>query len=235
MTADYASRIQGFLPDSEYLEDFAGRDVSLRLQRSFRRSIIWFNLLYDSGASVDASVLIASAHSKVIEIWILIPLGLLHSSYTSLRTIVDICTSYTFYRSHPIEWMSVCEGNAPWIMRGQVNDWHLTYTAKFREMNKVFGLKERLDKDYHELSNFAHGIPLAGLPTLAGIERTEISESALEAFVKLSERVDYNLNLLFLSIAHREISSLSREDFRSIVADIPRPKLREVGFNLPRP
>lgn len=235
MTADYASRIQRFLPDSAYLEDFTGREASVRLQNAFRRSITWFNLLYESNTNVDPSVLIASAHSKVIEIWILIPLGLLHSSYTSLRTIVDICTSYTFYRSHPIEWMSVCEGNAPWIMRGQVNDWHLTYTAIFGEMNRVFGLKERLDKDYHELSNFVHGIPLAGLPTLAGIERAEVSESDLESFIKLSERVDYNLNLLFLSIAHQEVSSLSREDFRSIMASIPRSKLREVGLNLPRP
>ena len=234
MTSSYASRIGSFLPNQSDLNDFAVKPSARRLLKAFDRQVTWLRHFHNLHRGDEVSVLLASAHSKVIEIWILMPLGLLHSSYTALRTIVDISTSYTFYRSHPMEWRAICESRAAWEGRGRIIDWHVNYTRSFREMSKSFGLVDALTKDYQRLSDYVHSIPVTGLPTLKGITRTCVADSDLNTFVEMAESVDYNLNLLFLGIAHRDTSTLSPEDFRTIMRDIDRSKLAESGIVLPR-
>lgn len=234
MSPSYASRLGSFLPAQSDLNDFELRPSASRLLASFDRLVVWFHHLHDLHEDDEVSVLLASAHSKVIEIWILMPLGLLHSSYTALRTIVDICTSYTFYRSHPIEWQAVCDGRAFWKGRGRIMDWHLNYTRSFKEINKSFGLADALTRDYQKLSDYVHAIPVTGLPTLKGIDPTHVSDINLDSFVDMAESTNYNVNLLFLSIAYRDTASLSTEDFRTIMTGIDRSKLAEAGITLPR-
>ena len=141
MSKEYATRIGTFLPTQQDLDDFAKGSLTLRLLQTFNRMTIWFKLFHDLRTNHEPSVLIAAAHSKVVEIWILVPLGLLHSSYTALRTIVDICTSYTFYYSHPMEWRSVCDNQADWESRAAIIEWHLHFTPGFRELQRSLGLR----------------------------------------------------------------------------------------------
>ena len=79
-----------------------------------------------------------------------------------------------------------------------------------------------------------HGIPVAGLHTLKGIERTSISDHGLDKFTQIANRTDYDLSLLFLSIFHRELASLSTKDFRVIAKGMDRKKLAATGIVLPR-
>ena len=234
MNSEYSSRLASFLPASSDLEDFELKPSTKRLLKAFDRIVVWVHLLHGLYSDDEVSILLASAHSKIIEIWILTPLGLLHSSYTALRTVVDICTSYTFYRSHPVEWSAVCESRAAWEGRGRIIEWHSKYTRSFSEMNKSFGLVDSLTRDYQRLSDYVHAIPVTGLPTLKGIERTRVSDRDLDAFVEMAESVDSNLNLLFLSIAHRDMISLSPEDYRIIMRGISRSKLSDAGIILSR-
>lgn len=235
MLSRYSSRVAGFLPTKEELDTFAHTPASDRLLEAFRRLTRWFRLLHDLREEDETSILLSSAHSKVIEIWVLIPLHLIHSSYTSLRTIVDICTSYTFYHSHPIEWRAVCEGRSPWLSRARINEWHLSYTPAFKGLNDSLGLVNALNDDYQRLSSYVHSIPLSGLPSLKSIDRTSMSQPNLESFIEMAERVDYNLSLLFLAVAHQETASLSQDDFREILRDVERSKLTQAGIILPRP
>lgn len=234
MRSGYATRLGTFLPTQDDLDEFEIRPSAGRLLGAFDRLVIWFNLLYRLHRDDDVSVLLASAHSKVIEIWILVPLGLLHSSYTALRTLVDICTSYTFYRSHPIEWRAVCNSRASWEGRGRIVEWHVNFSPTFKEVNKSFGLIDALTKDYRRLSDYVHAIPVTGLPTLKGIERTNVTEDNLEAFIEAAESVDANLNLLLLSVAYSEATSLSQDEYRTITKGINRSKLAKAGIVLPR-
>ena len=234
MNSQYASRILSFLPASSDLEDFEHKPSAARLLKAFDRIILWFHLLHGLHSEDEVSILLASAHSKIIEIWILMPLGLLHSSYTALRTVVDICTSYTFYRSHSVEWRAVCESRADWDGRGNIIEWHVNYTRSFKEVNRALGLAQALTRDYQKLSAYVHAIPVTGLPTLKGIERTSVSDEDLDTFVEMAESVDWNLNLLFLSIAHRDISLLSPQEYRTIMNGIDRSKLADAGIVLPR-
>ena len=234
MSTDYSTRLSNFLPTQQDLEDFKANSSTSRLLGAFDRLTTWFGLLQVLRSGQEPSALIASAHSKVIEIWILMPLGLLHSSYAALRTVIDICTSYTFYHSHSMEWRAVCEGRATWEGRATIIDWHLAYTPSFREINRSFGLVDTLSRDYQELSSYVHGVPGGGLPTLRAIERTRTRDSDLNAFIGMAEKVDYDLNLLFLSVFHRDIVSLSNPDFRTITREIDRSKLRNAGITLPR-
>ena len=162
------------------------------------------------------------------------PLGLLHSSYAALRTVVDICASYTFYSSHPVEWVAVCEDRASWESRAHIINWHISYTPNCREMNKVFGWAEQLAEDYQELSSYVHGVPVAGLPTLQGIDRTQISEQDLERFSEVAEKTDRDLNLFLLSVFHQDLTSVSTTDFRRITKGIDRSRLAKAGIVLPR-
>ena len=230
----YASRLIDFLPSNQEVNEFVKRESTRSLLESFRRMRIWFFHLQELRSDEEPSVLLASAHSKVIETAVLVPLGLLHSSYMALRTVVDICTSYTFYCSHPIEWRAVCENKGPWEGRANIIDWHIHYTPTFREINKACGLADALNQDYQILSSYIHGVPIAGLPTLKGIERLQVDDADLDAYNELAERVDKNLNLLFLSIFHPETDSLSARDFKAITRNIDRRMLRNSGIILPR-
>ena len=231
---EYAARLIGFLPTEVELEEFAESPSSVWLLNAFNRMVTWFRLLHSLRSNHETSVLLAAAHSKVIETWVLLPLGLLHSSYTALRTVVDICTSYTFYYSHPIEWRSVCDDSTDWESRAAIIDWHSRYTRAFREMNRVFGLRDALNQEYRELSSYIHGVPVSGLPTLKGIARTSIFDDDLSKFTQIAERVDSNLNRLYLSVFHGDLSSLSANDFKTITGGIDRRKLASVGIVLPR-
>ena len=234
MSNDYASRLGEFLPQQQELATFASKPQVDGLLNAFNRMTTWFRLLHDIRGQEETIALIAAAHSKAIEIWILVPLGLLHSSYAALRTVVDICTSYSFYCSHPVEWTAVCEDRASWESRANMVDWHVHFTPNFREVNKVFGITESLNRDYQELSGYVHGVPVTGLPTLKGIERTHISDDKLEKFTQLAQKTDADLNLFFLGVFHQYLASLSTTDYRVITNGIDRRKLASAGIVLPR-
>ena len=234
MSRKYASRLGDFLPAQQDLETFAGKPQGEDLLNAFSRIIMWFRLLNDIRGQEETFALVAAAHSKVIEIWILVPLGLLHSSYAALRTVVDICTNYTFYCSHPVEWTAVCENRAGWESRANIVDWHVHFTPTCREVNKVFGLAEALNRDYQELSAYVHGIPVTGLPTLPAIQRLHTSDRDLEKFTQLAQKTDSDLNLLFLSVFHQDLASLSARDHRVITRGLDRKKLAAAGIALPR-
>ena len=197
--------------------------------------VTWLKLIYDLRGNDQTSVLVAAAHSKLIEIWILIPLGLIHSSYGSLRTAVDICTSYTFYYSHPVEWAAVCEGRASWQSRSAVVDWHIRHTPFWRELNDAFGLSDRLHRNYRDLSSYVHGVPTEGLPTLRGIERITIPEQEVDKFVQTATKTDFDISLLFLSVFYKDLASLASHDLMTVTAGVDRKKLSTAGIVIPKP
>ena len=234
MIDDYVNRLKSFLPSDQDLSDYGGNPVTEELLNSLGRIITWFNLLYRLRSQDDTAVLISAAHSKIIEIWILVPLGLLHSSYSALRTVIDISTSYTFYSSHPIEWQAVSQDRSGWESRSNIVNWHIKYTPTCREINGAFGLADALDKDYQKLSSYVHGIPMVGLPTLKGIERNSITDTDMKKLKEIAQDVDSNLNLLFLSVFHQDLVTASRKDLQTVTRGIDRHKLAAAGVILPR-
>ena len=234
MIDTYISKLNEFMPAPEDIEAFGNKEIIGDLLSTFERMTTWFKALHGFHEHQNTVVLLSAAHSKVIEIWILLPIGLLHSSYMALRTMVDICTSYTFYATHPVEWSAVCDGKAGWESRGNIVDWHVRYTSSFSEANKVFGLHKALDDDYRELSSYVHGIPLRGLPTLSGIERTHVSDDDLIKFVHLADKTIAHLNLMYISVFHQYLVSLPTSDFRTITRGLDRSKLATTGIFVPR-
>ena len=234
MNSIYEPRLADFLPTTDDLNKFATGSSATDVLGAFDRTTTWLKLIYDLRRNEETSVLLAAAHSKLIEIWILLPLGLVHSSYTALRTFVDVCTSYTFYCSHAAEWSAVCEDRANWESRADVVKWHIRYTPKFRAMNKAFGLSQKLEDDYRELSSYVHGIPVGGLPKLRGIERVHLSDDDLNQFVEIAKATDYDISLLFLSVFHQDLALLSSTDYRTITAGIDLKKLGGAGIVIPR-
>ena len=237
MNSEYTSRLISFMPTQQELATFAEKPQIEVILNAFNRMTTWFGLLHDIRRQQQTLALLAAAHSKIIEIWVLVPLGLFHSSYTALRTVVDICTSYTYYCSHPVEWTAVCaacEDRAGWESRADTVDWHIHFTPTFREVNRAFGLAESLNRGYQELSAYVHGIPVSGLPTLREIQRMDITDEDLDKFAELAQKTDADLNLLFLSVFHQDLAALSTTDYRLITRGIDRQKLATAGIVLSR-
>lgn len=233
MKASYISRLTAFVPEKKALEDFINTGLGERLLKSFDHTITWLAVLQDVYGDKETSVLISSAHSKIIETWILVPLGLVHSAFACLRTAVDICTSYSFYYSHPLEWLAVCDKRAQWEGRASIIDWHIHYTLAFREFNAQFHLSERLNEDYQDLSSYVHGIPLQGLPTMPALEKNVPSRQEWELLINIAERVDYNLNLLFIGVFNDLTPIMSQNDYNVLIKGINKQKLAKSGIILP--
>lgn len=234
MSNSYETRLADFLPAPEDLNEFVSGSPAADILASFDRTTTWLNLIYELRSEEETSVLLSAAHSKLIEIWILLPLGLIHSSYTSLRTFVDVCTSYTFYSSHPMEWSAVCEDRTGWESRADVIKWHIRYTPQFREVNKSFGLSAKLEDGYRELSSFVHGIPVGGLPKLRRIEQASLSDQDLDQFVRIARTTDRDISFLFLSVFHQDLALLSRDDYRAITRGIDLNRLGKAGIVIPK-
>lgn len=234
MPSEYAARLRDFLPAGQELDQRTSGIAVDRFLRALTRITTWIDFLYSLRKEDDTSVLLASAHSKVIELRILTPLALIHSSYMALRTVVDICTSYTFYYAHPIEWQAICQNRASWESRAPIVEWHLRYTPTFRQVNSDFGLVESLRQDYHLLSSYVHGVPVGGLPQLTGVKSIPLSDTDLESFTDVAEKVDKNVNLMFISVFHADMSSMSRKDLKTVTRGISLSKLASTGILLPK-
>ncbi len=234
MPNEYAARLRDFLPTGRELDQRTSRISIERFLGALIRITTWIDFLYALRKEDDTSVLLASAHSKVIELRILAPLALIHSSYMALRTVVDVCTSYTFYYAHPIEWQAICQNRAPWESRGVIVEWHLRYTPTFRQVNSDFSLVESLRQDYQLLSSYVHGVPVGGLPQLTGIKSIPLHDTDLDSFTDVAERVDKNINLMFISVFHTDMISMSREDLKTVTRGIALSKLASTGILLPR-
>ena len=61
-----------------------------------------------------------------------------------------------------------------------------------------------------------------------------IVDSDIDTFTDVAKTVDENLSLLFLTVFHSDIASLSSSDFRAITKGINRKKLAESGITIPR-
>lgn len=234
MPNDYSTSLSSFLPTTRQLEKRAERASVIEFLDALARTTTWIKFLYDLRPTDATSVLLAAAHSKIIELQILVPLGLIHSSYMALRTVVDICTSYTFYYSHPIEWRAICEGRSSWESRATIIEWHVRYTQTFRQVNSSFGLVELLRRDYQTLSSYVHGVPIGGLPNLTGIERISLADSDVNSFTAVAEMVDQNINMLLLSVFHSDVQSMSRKDLKTVTKGIELGRLAKTGIPLPR-
>lgn len=144
MSNDYSCRLKAFIPDESAIDAYSNSDAGSQLLDVFQKLPIWLEFLYGLQNNDESDVLLPSAHSKLLETWVLMPLGLVHSAYNSLRTSIDIITSYTFYFSHESEWRSLCDARSQWMTRASIMDWHIHHTPNFREFNRHFGLSDRI-------------------------------------------------------------------------------------------
>ena len=232
MTTNYEESLKRFRPTPKELTAFAASPQARRLQSAFERLLIWRGFLDRVRPNVEARVLLAAAHSKAVEIWVLIPFGLEHSAYASLRSLMDAVVAYTYYHTHPVEWAAVCHNDAQWESRTDVVAFHIRFTPRFREFNKEFGLGNRMSQDYRQLSRFVHCIAPHGLPSLTKLGRHTIPSQRLESFLDLAERTCSLLNLLLIAVFHEHLSEMAGEDYRVVMKAVPAGKLRKCDISL---
>ncbi len=231
--SQYAQELTRFVPKPEDLKKFAESDQGTRLVGGFDHCLLWTRLLGDTYAGYPGEVLLHAAHSKILEMWALVPLGLLHSACGCLRTIIDLAIGFSYYVFHGKEWYAVCASRSDWMGRAAILEWHIDFTARFRQYNKAFGVSQYLDEDYRILSNFIHGVPPQGLPTMKSLSQHSCSQEDIERVIDLVTRVDGHINLFLVGVFPDIIVSLSPDEYRLALSGLDRRKLAACGLTLP--
>ncbi len=148
---------------------------------------------------------------------------------------MDLIFSYSYYGHHPMEWNAICLGKAGWEGRAFILDWHMRFTPFFQEYSRKFGTISTLDKLQVDLSQYIHGIPASGLPTMTSLNRTDLDAIDVTPVLLLVERVDDAMNSFLVGVFHDLLSGLSVSDYRSVLAGIERDRLAESGITIPAP
>ena len=222
-----------FLPTPASMESFAKSKAGKQLIDNFQRSLIWVSLLQRTYKGQPGEVLLASAHSQIIEIWALVPLKLVHSASGSFRTLMDLLFSYSYYLSHPKEWSAVCLKGKNCEGRASIIDWHLRFTPFFEEYNKQFGTRATLDGLQEELSCLIHGIPGEGLPMMGSLDRQELDKTDVTEVIDLAARVDDAMNSFLVGVFHTLLPVLSEQEYKLVLAGIDKGKLAACGIVVP--
>jgi len=231
----YKNELIKFIPSQNSLEVFATSEPGQQLIHSLDRTLIWLSLFQKTYKGQPGVILLASAHSKIIELWVLVPLRLLHSASGSLRTILDMIFSYSFYVYHSKEWNAILSGRSGWEGRMNVFNWHLRFTPCFQEYSEKFGIGPMMDDLYRDLSGFIHGIPTQGLPTMQSLDRNELDKIDITPVIQLAQRVDNCLNLFLVGAFHSLLPILSPSDYKIVLAQIDKSKLANCGIIIPSP
>lgn len=231
---DYANRLVRTRPKPPDLRRFAKSAQGSTLIQEFDQIILWRGFVDLIEPELEPRVLCAAAHSKYIELLSLIPFGFEHSSYVCLRTIIDAIIGFTYYRSHPVEWIAVRERGTDWVSRSEILAFHAKYSLGFREFNETFGLIDRMNNTYRELSAYVHCIPPTGVPTITNLKNQAIDENRVDEFLSLFSRAMYELNLLLLFIYWRDLKEMSAPDYKVIIKGLSAKNLASAGLTLPK-
>lgn len=226
---DYGEKLYKFLPTEKDITKFGKSDEAESLIKSFEKTLIWIKLL-SIKKNVCCEVLLPSLHSKIIEFWILVPMGLLHSAYSSLRTMIDISAAYSFYITHPMEWNALCRGKIDWEGRESIIKWHIHHTPTFKEYNESFGIQDKLLNHYRDLSMYIHAIPIKGLPMLRSLDKVEISERELKGIIESAQNVDKCINELYIPIFYKTLHILDATEKDVILLGLDKKKLITAGI-----
>lgn len=233
MTTAYQARLRAFEDGAKHASRFGARPSASRLLRSFRRALIWKRTLAEIHAAAPQSVLLHAGHAKIVEFWMLVPIGLDHAAYACLRTMYDSFQAFGYYLHHPAEWESVCRGNSDWMMRSELVNYYRDYAPHFRTFDQQFGYRALSAENYWKLSSFVHSIPVTGLPSPHPLDGKPVSPGKLDALVAMAEAVDEDLNLLFIALFHRHMVAMGSSDYRTVAQGVSRPKFTEAGIHLP--
>jgi hypothetical protein len=231
----YKDTLSKFLPNLKSLEDFATSESGKALIHSFDRVLIWLRLFGRVYQNQPGEILLASANSKIIEVWGLVPLRLVHSASGSLRTIMDLVFSFSYYVNHQKEWNAICVGQSEWEGRSRILEWHIRFTPFFKEYNKQFGTLAMLDELNKDLSCFIHGIPTKGLPMIRSLDREELDKIDVAQVIILASRVDRAINSFLVGIFYNLLPGLSLNDYKTVLMGIDKTKLADCGIAVPSP
>lgn len=226
---DYGEKLYKFLPTEKDITKFGESDEAESLIKSFEKTLIWIKLL-SIKKNVCCEVLLPSLHSKIIEFWILVPMGLLHSAYSSLRTMIDISAAYSFYITHPMEWNALCRGKIDWEGRESIIRWHVSHTPTFSEYNESFGIQDQLLNRYRDLSMYIHAIPISGLPMLRSLDKVEISDEELKGIIEEAQNVDKCINDLYIPIFYKSLYILDPIEKDIILSGLDKKKLTKADI-----
>ena len=230
----YKSRLAGFEDGAQHVSTFASNPAAASLVNSLRRVLIWKRILTQIYSEAPQSVLLQAGHAKIVEFWILVPLGLDHGAYACLRTMYDSFQSFGYYLNHRIEWEAVCRSGVDWMLRSQLIEYYREYIPNFREFDQQFGYRKISATTYRRLSYFIHNIPAAGLPRAIPLDGRPVSTSKFDALLETAETVDQELNLLFIALFHPHMVAIGSSDYRQLIRGVSRSNLDSAGIHIHR-
>ncbi|MEQ8287050.1 hypothetical protein [Thalassospira sp.] len=155
-------------------------DVCLKIYDSIKKYSDLCNELKESDESDFSHCFLNEMHFSAQNACILLALGLYKPAASSMRTALESCLYYTYFRTHPSELYTLSTSDKYFISKKEIIDHHKIHTPFFGSKQSLLNLSDKLDKWYSYTSRIIHGQIPKEWNTYSSIKNIEHDNTVLE-------------------------------------------------------
>jgi hypothetical protein len=187
----------------------------------------WLSYLRTSEATGCCDEMLGSMQGCLVETVGSIAMGLVRPAIFSMRSQIDLCVAWLFYKDHPIEWNAVVSSGDGFLLKRDVFEHFSTYKSQFdTRMNLLEKHRCRKIPDpYRLLSAHIHGQSTLVIPKFKSLEDMVYPEGSCNDALLLQKEVAEYISDILLSYFGDKWASLPEEIIKDAQARVPAGKL----------
>lgn len=163
---------------------------------------------------------------------LLISLALYKPAAASMRSALENCLYYTYFRNHPIELQTQALPNKYYITKKDVLEFHKIHTIRFNEMQQTLGLLSELEETYSYLSQIVHGQIPGIWGKISSIREIDFNEDInKQAIATLEKTKNIIVNFLICTISTENWNSFSKDSKKMFLKGIPGDKKKSLSLD----
>lgn len=128
---------------------------------------------------------------------ILLALSLYKPAICSMRTMFESALYYSYYRTHPIELAALVRDKS-YLLKKEILEYHSQYTEKYSEKASCFGLVDKINSWYGNVSSVVHGQIPGDFNVFANLEDLKYDKNLLEKTLKYFKDGEEIIHYFFL-------------------------------------
>ncbi|GMU39521.1 MAG: hypothetical protein AMXMBFR23_03870 [Chloroflexota bacterium] len=172
-----------------------GASVAADMAKAVTPLHLWIRHFRVLDEGSPSTVLLDGAHAATIESVAYGALGLVRSAITAIRLQIDLLVGYSYYRTHPEEWLQVDHSGKGYSTRGAIQAFHEETVLGFKAR---LGMLRTQGSDvaapYRILSAHIHGQSSLSIPRAASLAGVVSDPTALESVLTIQEQVAEGLS-----------------------------------------
>jgi hypothetical protein len=149
LSVDWNTHIKTFLDDEIVLAQ--------KMAQCNLRLAIWAKQFEKTDKGNPALPFIREMQFASFDVVTLTALSLYKPAAAAMRTLLENALYYTYFRQHPAELATLVRNTAFYVEKSELLDYHKIHTPNFIQQERAFGLIDKLNKWYKEISSLTHG------------------------------------------------------------------------------